>query len=77
MNAFTVFTWILTGITIFGTYLNSSQKKIGFVIWGLCNVCWLFVDLARGIYAQAALYVVFIGFNIYGWICWGGINRNN
>jgi len=32
---------------------------------------WLGVDFTRGIYAQAALYVVFIGFNIYGWKQWG------
>lgn len=32
---------------------------------------WLTVDFTRGIYAQAALYCVFIGFNIYGWKQWG------
>jgi len=70
MSLFTTFTWTLTVITIFGTYLNSCQKKLGFLIWGLCNLCWLCVDLSRGIYAQAALYIVFIGFNIYGWKQW-------
>lgn len=70
MDRFALFTWTLTVVTIFGTYLNSRQLKDGFLVWGLCNLCWLMVDLSRGIYAQAALYVVFIGFNIYGWIQW-------
>lgn len=70
MDKFALFTWTLTAVTIFGTYLNSKQLKKGFLVWGLCNLCWLMVDLTRGIYAQAALYVVFIGFNIYGWIQW-------
>ena len=71
MNTFTIFTWLLTFVTIFGTYLNSKQNKYGFLVWGLCNMLWLGVDFTRGIYAQAALYVVFIGFNVYGWKQWG------
>jgi len=70
MNTFAIFTWTLTAITIYGTFLNSRQNKYGFIIWGLCNCAWLGVDLSRGIYAQGALYVVFIGFNIYGWLQW-------
>ena len=71
MNKFTIFTWLLTFTTIFGTYLNSRQNKYGFIVWGICNCLWLTVDFTRGIYAQAALYVVFICFNIYGWKQWG------
>jgi nicotinamide riboside transporter PnuC len=74
MNSFTIFTWLLTASTIFGTYLNSRQNKYGFLVWGLCNALWLSVDFTRGIYAQAALYVVFIGFNVYGWRQWGKKN---
>jgi nicotinamide riboside transporter PnuC len=70
MDIFTIFTWALTAITIFGTYLNAKQNQYGFIVWGICNMLWLGVDFTRGIYAQAALYVVFIGFNIYGWIQW-------
>jgi len=65
------FSWLLTPLTIIGTYFNSQQKKIGFLIWGICNICWLTIDLYYGIYAQAFLYSIFIGFNIYGWNKWG------
>ena len=70
MDYFTTFTWSLTVTTIFATYLNAKQNKYGFLIWGFCNVLWLGVDVTRGIYAQAALYLVFIAFNIYGWVQW-------
>lgn len=73
MDSFTIFTWTLTACTIAGTYLNSKQNKYGFLVWGLCNILWLGVDFTRGIYAQAALYVVFIGFNVYGWQQWGKV----
>lgn len=77
MDSFTIFTWTLTACTIAGTYLNSKQNKYGFLVWGLCNMLWLGVDFTRGIYAQAALYVVFIGFNIYGWKQWGKKSKSN
>lgn len=70
MNCFTIFTWVLTAITIFGTFLNARQIKSGFIVWGICNMCWMGVDFGRGIYAQACLYIVFIGFNIYGYLQW-------
>lgn len=70
MDCFSIFTWTLTAVTIFGTYLNAKQNHYGFIVWGLCNALWLTVDFTRGIYAQAALYVVFIGFNVYGWNQW-------
>lgn len=76
MDTFTIFTWILTSVTIFGTYLNSRQNKYGFLIWGICNMLWLSVDFTRGIYAQAALYSVFICFNIYGWMQWSKKRRH-
>ena len=70
MSSFTIFTWVLTLISIIGTLLNCRGKKIGFVIWGIANTCWIFIDLSRGIWAQAFLYIVFIGFNIYGYRMW-------
>jgi hypothetical protein len=70
METFTIFTWCLTATTIYGTLLNSQRKKIGFLIWGCCNMAWLLVDASRGIWAQCALYAVFIAFNVYGWVKW-------
>lgn len=67
---FTIITWSLATVSVIGAWLNAKQKRIGFIVWGLANVCWLFIDGYRGIYAQSALYCVFIGFNIYGWIQW-------
>lgn len=71
MDTFSIVTWTLAAISVVGAYLNAKQKRIGFIVWGLANVFWLFIDGYRGIYAQSALYAVFIGFNIYGWIRWG------
>jgi nicotinamide riboside transporter PnuC len=70
MDTFSIFTWCLTAVTIYGTLLNSQRKKVGFLIWGLCNMAWLCVDASRGIWAQCGLYTVFIAFNIYGWMNW-------
>lgn len=70
MDTFSIFTWSLTVATVYGAFLNSQSKKIGFLVWGICNVAWFAVDASRGIWAQCGLYIVFIGFNVYGWIKW-------
>jgi nicotinamide mononucleotide transporter len=76
VDGFTLFTWMLTITTIYGAFLNSRQERLGFIVWGLCNLCWLTVDFSRGIYAQCALYIVFIGFNVYGWHQWSKKKRS-
>lgn len=70
MTNFDIFTYIVTTLSISGSILNSRQNRWGFVVWGIANMCWIGVDLSRDIYAQAFLYTVFIGLNIYGWINW-------
>lgn len=43
---------------------------MGFLLWGLCNIAWIFVDFSQGILAQSALYFTHLGFNVYGWKQW-------
>ncbi len=76
MDTFTIVTSCFAVFSIIGAILNSRQNKYGFVVWGVTNFCWLIVDFSRGIYAQAFLYLVFIGINIYGWCCWNKASKS-
>lgn len=72
------FTWLDVGtflimvINFFGTFLNSRQKASGFFIWGLCNILWAYVNFfaPKGVFWQGIQNIIFIGFNIYGYLCW-------
>lgn len=70
MDNLTIFTWTMACFSVAGAFLNSRQNKYGFLIWGVCNIFWLLIDFAYGIYAQSALYFVFLGLNVYGWNQW-------
>lgn len=53
----TIISWIMTGLTIVGTVLNSFQKKAGFIFWLISNLFWTYINVQSGLYAQAAVYV--------------------
>ncbi|NOR05514.1 MAG: hypothetical protein GQ575_04325, partial [Deltaproteobacteria bacterium] len=37
----------------------------------VANIGWIIVNIHHGIYAQAALFIVFTGLSTWGWIEWG------
>lgn len=61
---------ILTIGCLFGDLFNCKKMRICFIIWGVCNVGWLFVDLTNGAYSRMILDAVQIGFNLYGLRQW-------
>jgi nicotinamide riboside transporter PnuC len=63
--------WTLTGLSIFGAILNIKKRRSGFAVYTVANIGWVMVDVYYGIYAQAALFVVFTGLSTWGWIEWG------
>ena len=67
----TLITWLLTMLSILGAVLNIKKKRSGFAVYTLANLGWIIVDIYHGIYAQAALFVVFTALSIWGWIEWG------
>jgi len=67
----TVVTWSLTGLSILGAVLNVRKKRICFAIYTAANLGWVIVDIYYHIYAQAALFIVFTGLSIWGWLEWG------
>ncbi len=67
----TCFPWTLTAISILGAVLNIKKKRASFAIYTFANIGWIFVNIYHGIYAQAALFVVFTGLSTWGWIEWG------
>jgi nicotinamide riboside transporter PnuC len=68
-------TWLFTAISLLGNYLNCRKLRCGFLVWIVCNICWLAYDIMNGIYSRAVLDIVQTGFSIYGYIEWGKIDE--
>jgi nicotinamide riboside transporter PnuC len=62
--------WIVTGLSILGTILNIKKKQICFVIWLITNLLWCAYDISIKNYAQAGLFLVYVGLAIWGIVEW-------
>ncbi len=62
--------WVITALSITGVILNIQKSPLGFVIWIITNTSWMIIDWRKRIYAQAALFFVYLILSIYGLISW-------
>ena len=71
MSKLEIFIWFNTAVAIIGTILNAKQIRFGFIIWAITNAVFIFNNLFIRSYPQAALFTVYLGLSIYGYISWG------
>jgi nicotinamide riboside transporter PnuC len=67
---FALIQMLLTIGCLLGDYFNCKKIRICFIIWAICNVGWLCVDLINGAYSRMLLDFVQICFNLYGLRQW-------
>ena len=63
-------TWALTLLSLIGVWLNIKKLKACFYIWTITNFGWMVIDYNAGVYAQAALFSIYLILSIYGIIKW-------
>jgi nicotinamide riboside transporter PnuC len=66
----TAFTWIVATLSLIGVVLNVRQDRRCFYIWTVTNASWMAVDFSRGLYAQAFMFLVYLGLAIWGLYAW-------
>ena len=62
--------WILAGISLIGVWLNIKKKKVCFLIWMFTNATWAIIDYQAGLIAQGALFTIYTGLAIWGFVEW-------
>lgn len=62
----TVFTWVITVISLTGTILNVKKNVLCFWLWAFGNIAWLSYDLSLELYSRAVLDMVQLVFAIWG-----------
>lgn len=63
--------WFLTGIAIYGTYLNANKDCRGFYYWLISNSGFCVINLAIGSMAQGFLFGVYTVLAVIGIQRWG------
>jgi nicotinamide riboside transporter PnuC len=70
MENFQNITWLLFGLSFGGVVLNVKKRKECFILWGVGNTGWIFIDFQQGLPAQAAMFVVYLATCFWGYYEW-------
>ncbi len=62
--------WILTGLSLAGTWFNIQKKVTGWVIWFIANIGWVASFLQKSMWAEASLFGAYTVLSIYGMYKW-------
>jgi len=62
--------WLVTGLAVLGTWLNTSQNVYCFVIWLGTNAFWSIYNLRRRSYSLSLLFFIYFLLAIRGLIMW-------
>ena len=59
-------------LSLSGNVLINRRVKSGFIVWMASNVAWIVVNvLEKPNWYMIAMFVVYILFNLHGWLNWG------
>lgn len=62
--------WVVSGFSLIGVYLNIKKKHECFVIWFFTNASWTVYDFYIGAYAQSFLFFIYTLLALYGLYEW-------
>lgn len=65
-----VLSWIMSGIALIGTVLNTEMNKWGQAFWIISNLYMCYTDFKAGLYAQSVLFFIYFILAIRGILVW-------
>ncbi len=65
-----ILVWGFSIFNIFGTLLNINKVPASYLIWSLCNVFWLVLDVYNGVFSRACLDVANLTTSVAGFLVW-------
>ena len=69
-----IMSFVALVLSLAGNALINFRKRIGFFVWILSNVAWIAVNMmGTPNWSQIAMFVVYVVFNVHGWMKWGKI----
>ena len=65
-----MFEWILTVLSLAGTWFNIQKKLASWLIWSVANAGWVVSFALKQMWAEATLFFVYLILSIYGYFKW-------
>lgn len=66
----TILSWIMSTVALFGTIWNAEKNKYGFIFWLISNLYMTIRFAVIGEYAQMTLFFIYFLLAIRGLIVW-------
>lgn len=60
------FSWAVALLALIGTWLNVQRDRRCFYIWACTNTFWIIYDAMHGLYAQVALFAIYLILSLMG-----------
>ncbi len=68
--------WVLTGLSLLGSWLNIHKKISSWYVWAFANAGWVACFVNKGMLAEATLFVVYFFLSIYGMVKWRNMDKD-
>ena len=68
--------WVLVAVNIVSVFLTIKKKASGFLIGAIADVVWVYIDTMNKNYSQAATFLIFVLFLLYGFFVWKNDREN-
>ena len=65
-----MFEWLLTSLSLAGTWFNIQKKLAGWVVWSIANTGWVISFASKNLWAEATLFFIYLILSIYGYFRW-------
>ena len=73
----TIFSWLMSAVALFGTMLNAERNIYGFLFWLVSNLYMAIRFAYIGEYAQAVLFFIYFILAIRGIVSWKKKEQEN
>lgn len=65
-----MFEWLLTSLSLAGTWYNIQKKIAGWLIWSCANIGWVASFASKKMWAESTLFFIYFILSVYGFFRW-------
>jgi len=62
--------WVATALAVAGNVFVVQRNRLGYWLWICANVVFVVRNVRLAEWPQAALFAVYLGLAVWGWVAW-------
>ena len=61
---------LAVSLSLGGALVLAYRKRIGWLMWIVADMIWVWIDVRAGLWSQAGLFAAYTGLAAWGWFKW-------